>query len=145
MTFPSLEALEGSARGVSHHSSPTGLTLPSEKASERLPHHHLGPDAAGSKTQAHNGAVFWAPATSPSPRVHLRGRRKLFSKEAQDKQRLSPAPSWPHHGTHSTANSPPWGERHQGARSVPRPSSPTCSPLLPASFQGGASILMPAG
>lgn len=113
---------------------PLDLSCPPKRHQRGFPIITSGRDTAGSKTQAHNGAVFWAPATSPSPRVHLQGRRKLFSKEAQDKQRLSPAPSWPHHGMHSAASSPPLGREAPGCMFSPQALVPHLLPTAPSLF-----------
>lgn len=74
MMFPSLEALEGCAREMSHHSSPTGFIPSSKKASERLPHWHLGPgwcreQNTGTQWGSVLGSCNFSLPQGPSPRV----------------------------------------------------------------------------
>lgn len=122
MMFPSPETLEGCTRGGSTTRVPLDLPCPPKRHQRGFP---IITSSAGSKTRAHNGAVFWAPATSPSPGSISKGGEALL-KGSTGQVRTVPntilASPW--HAQHSKH----WGERHQGTGPHP-PLLPTVSSL----------------
>lgn len=134
MIFPSLEALEGSARGVSHHSSPTGLTLPSEKASERLPHHHLGPGHCREQnTGTQWGCVLGSRNFSLPQGPSLRVEEALLegsTRQAATVPSTILAPPW--HAQHS--QQPPLGREAPGCTFSPQALIPHLLPTAPSLF-----------
>lgn len=133
MMFPSPEALEGCARGVFNHPSPTGLTLPPKKASERLPHHHLLCWEQNTGTQW--GCVLGS-CNFSFPRVHLQG----WGSSSQRKYRTSNDCPQHHPGlTMACTAQQTLGRKASGYMGSPQVLTPHCSLQFPA------SILMPAG
>lgn len=127
--------LEGCARGLPHHSSPSGFILPSKKASERLPQHLLGP---GAKHRCTMVLCSGLPQFLPPPGSISKGG----GSSSQRKHETSSDCPQHHPGlavAHTAQQAAPPGQK-----GIRVPSSPTCSPLLPASFQGGTSILVAA-
>ncbi|RLV88783.1 hypothetical protein DV515_00015299 [Chloebia gouldiae] len=85
-----------------------------------------------------------APALPSSPSPDRRGSiSKGGGSSSQRKHKTSS--DCPQHLPGLTMAHTPQQTTPSGEKGIQVPSSPTCSPLLPASFQGGTPILMPAG